>query len=248
MGAGLAALLAESTGFVGGIVLARFYLQSGFRLDAKTILDRRRLTRLLAINSDIMLRTAALITAFFFFTAQGARSGDVTLAANAVLHNFTLIGSFFLDGFATAAEQLCGRAIGARRRDVFAQSVRLIIIWSFAFGLALSAALYLVGDLLINVMTTNAEVRSVAKDFMLLAALAPAFGVLAYAYDGIFIGATWTRAMRNLMLAALAIYFAVWWIALPLGNAGLWFALLTFLIARGALQAARYPALLRRAF
>ena len=85
----------------------------------RIVLHRDKLVRMLAINRDIMIRTAALIAAFAFFTAQGARAGDVALAANAVLHNFILIGSFFLDGMATAAEQLCGRAVGARDRAAF---------------------------------------------------------------------------------------------------------------------------------
>ena len=90
--------------------------------------------------------------------------------------------------------------------------------------------------------------RETARQFLLLAALALAAGVLAFAYDGIYIGATWARDMRNLMIAALAIYFVTWWSLQPLGNAGLWIALLTFLAARGLLQAARYPALVRGAF
>ena len=195
-----------------------------------------------------MIRTAALITAFFFFTAQGARAGDTLLAANAVLHNFTLIGAFFLDGFATAAEQLCGHSVGARDRVAFSRAVRLVIGWAFGFGLATAAVFMLGGSALIDLMTASPEVRETARQYLLLAALAPAAGVLAFAYDGIYIGATWARDMRNLMIAALAIYFVTWWTLQPFGNAGLWIALLTFLAARGLLQAARYPALVRRAF
>ena len=87
--------------------------------------------RMLAVNRDIMIRTASLIAAFLFFTAQGARAGDVTLAANAVLNNFLLVSAFFLDGLANAAEQLCGRAYGARDRDGFAGAVRLVVIVGF---------------------------------------------------------------------------------------------------------------------
>ena len=90
--------------------------------DAATIFDRARLIRLLVVNRDIFIRTALLIAAWGFFAAQGARSGDVVLAANSVLHNLMLVGAFFLDGFALAAEQLCGRAIGAHdRRRVLAR-------------------------------------------------------------------------------------------------------------------------------
>jgi len=208
-----------------------------------TLFDRTKLLHMLAINRDIMIRTAAIIAAFAFFTAQGARAGDVALAANAVLHNFTLIGSFFLDGFATAAEQLCGRAVGARDGPAFVAATKRVLAWGFLFGIATTILFLLVGAPLIDAMTTSTAVRTAARQFVLFAALAPALGVAAYAFDGIYIGATWARDMRNLMLAALAIYLATWWVLRPYGNSGLWLALLTFLAARGVLQAASYPRL-----
>jgi multidrug resistance protein, MATE family len=246
-GAALGAVAAEAAGFVGSLALVR-HLGGTLTLPAATIFDRTRLVRLFAINRDIMIRTAALITAFFFFTAQGARAGDTLLAANAVLHNFTLIGSFFLDGFATAAEQLCGRAVGARDRSAFARSVHLIIGWGFGFGLATTAIFLVAGTWLIDLMTASPEVQVAARQFMLFAALAPAAGVLAYAYDGIFIGATWARDMRNLMVLALLIFLAAWLALRSFGNAGLWAAFLVHYAARGGLEALRYPALLRKSF
>jgi MATE family multidrug resistance protein len=123
-----------------------------------------------------------------------------------------------------------------------------VLGWSAVFGLAVTLSFALSGNTLIDVITTSPEVRSVAREFMLLAALAPACGVLAYSYDGIYIGASWARDMRNLMLVAFATYLATWYFLTPLGNAGLWIAFLIFLLARGALQAARYPALVRMSF
>jgi MATE family multidrug resistance protein len=242
-GAALAAVLAETTGLVLGLGIA--WLLAGRRFNGATgvLLRRDKLVRMVAINRDIMIRTAAIIAAFAFFTAQGARAGDVALAANAVLHNFILIGSFFLDGFATAAEQLCGRAVGANDGSGFVEATRRILAWGFLFGAATTVFFLIVGGALIDVMTTSDAVRETARQFMLLAALAPALGVAAYAFDGIYIGATWARDMRNLMLVALAIYLATWWALRPWGNSGLWIALLTFLVARGLLQAARYPRL-----
>jgi multidrug resistance protein, MATE family len=242
-GAALAAVLAETSGLVLGLGIA--WLLAGRRFDGATgvLLRRDKLVRMVAINRDIMIRTAAIIAAFAFFTAQGARAGDVALAANAVLHNFILIGSFFLDGFATAAEQLCGRAVGANDGSGFVEATRRILAWGFLFGAATTVFFLIVGGPLIDVMTTSDAVRETARQFMLFAALAPALGVAAYAFDGIYIGATWARDMRNLMLAALAIYLATWWALRPWGNSGLWIALLTFLVARGLLQAARYPRL-----
>ncbi len=244
-GAALAAVIAETGGLAIGLAIAWRVLGGRFELRRAALFDRGKLTRMLAINRDIMIRTAALIAAFLFFTAQGARAGDVTLAANAVLHNFTLVGAFFLDGLANAAEQLCGQAYGARDRAAFGQAVKRVLIWGFVFGVAATTAFALFGAPLIDLMTASPDVRSVAHRYLWLAALAPVCGVMAFSFDGIYIGATWARDMRNLMVAAFLIYLAVWWATLPLGNTGLWIAILSFFSARGALQAARYPALAR---
>ena len=248
VGAAIAAVIAEAAGLALGLGIAWLLLGRRWETDAAMVLERDKLVRMLAINRDIMIRTAALIAAFGFFTAQGARAGDVALAANAVLHNFILIGSFFLDGMATAAEQLCGHSVGARDRNAFLRATRLVIAWGLAFALALTVVFLLRGDALIDLMTTNAEVREASRQFMLFAALAPLLGVLAYSFDGVYIGATWARDMRNLMVSALAIYLATWWALQAFGNSGLWAALLVFLIARGLLQAARYPVLVKTTF
>jgi MATE family multidrug resistance protein len=247
-GAALAAVIAEAAGLVIGLAMARRVLGKRFDLGQARLFDRAKLMRMLAINRDIMIRTAALIAAYLFFTAQGARAGDVALAANAVLHNFTLVGAFFLDGLANAAEQLCGRTYGARDRTAFGRAVKLIVIWGFVFGASASALFFLFGSPFIELMTANADVQRVAHQYMWLAALTPVCGVMAFCFDGVYIGATWARDMRNLMVASFVIYLAVWGATLPLGNAGLWLAMLSFFIARGALQAARYPALVRKPF
>jgi multidrug resistance protein, MATE family len=245
-GAAIAAVLAEIVGLALGLGIA--WALAGGAIEADIVLRRNELVRMLAINRDIMIRTAALIAAFTFFTAQGARAGDVALAANAVLHNFILIGSFFLDGLATAAEQICGRAVGARDRAGFVQATKRVLAWGFLFGAAATVLFLFVGTALIDVITTSPEVRQAARQFMLFAALAPVMGVAAYTFDGIYIGATWARDMRNLMIVALALYLATWWALQSRGNTGLWIALLTFLAARGLLQAARYPRLMRTTF
>lgn len=247
-GAAVAAIIAEATGLIAGAIVVWGIIGGSINIPRRALFDRTKLLHMLAINRDIMIRTAALIGAFLFFTAQGARAGDDVLAANAVLNNFILIGSFFLDGLANAAEQLCGRSLGARDRKNFAQAVRLVVRWGFAFGATVTIIFALGGASLIDVMTTSPQVRQVARDFIWLAALAPICGVMAYSYDGIYIGATWARDMRNLMLASLAIYFGSWAALLHFGNAGLWIALLIFFLARGLLQAWRYPALVRTTF
>jgi MATE family multidrug resistance protein len=143
-------------------------------------------------------------------------------------------GSFFIDGMATAAEQLCGRSVGARDRSAFVQATRLALGWGIGFGIACTMIFLAAGPALIEVMTTNAEVRRFANDFLVFAAVAPVLGALAYTYDGAYIGATWSRDMRNLMLAAFALYLGSWWALRGHGNAGLWVAILVFLAARRA--------------
>ena len=118
-GAAIAALIAEAAGLLLGLLIARHLSKGQFAASRALLFDRPKLMRMLAVNRDIMIRTASLIAAFLFFTAQGARAGDMTLAANAVLNNFLMISAFFLDGLANAAEQLCGRAYGARDKACF---------------------------------------------------------------------------------------------------------------------------------
>jgi MATE family multidrug resistance protein len=247
-GAALAAVLAELAGFIAGMVVAWRLLGRRFETGAAIVLQRDKLVRMLAVNRDIMIRTACVIGAFAFFAAQGARGGDLALAANAVLHNFVMIGSFFLDGMATAAEQLCGRAVGARDRTGFVRATRYSIGWGMGFGVASTLVFLIGGPLLIDLMTTSPEIRTVAREFMLFAAIAPVLGALAYTIDGVYIGATWARDMRNLMLISFAIYLATWWALKDYGNTGLWISILTFLAVRGILQALRYPALVRTTF
>ena len=247
-GAAIAAVIAEAAGLVLGMLIAWRLMRGKPGVSRATLFDRAKLMRMVAVNRDIMIRTAALIAAFLFFTAQGARAGDVILAANAVLNNFLMISAFFLDGLANAAEQLCGRAYGARDRGAFSGAVRLVMLWGSGFALAVIAVFVLAGPSLIDAMTASADVRQTARDTLWLVALSPILAVFAFAYDGIFVGATWARDMRNLMVLSLLIFFAAWFLLKSFGNGGLWGAMLVFYAARGGLQALRYPALLRASF
>jgi multidrug resistance protein, MATE family len=247
-GAAIAAVIAEAAGLALGILIARRLSRGQPAVPRAALLDRTKLMRMLSVNRDIMMRTAALISVWLFFTAQGARAGDVTLAANAVLNNFLLISAFFLDGLANAAEQICGRAYGARDRVAFSGAVRLVIAWGFGFALVVAAIFAALGPGLIDLMTASADVRHNARDYLAYVALSPLLAVFAFGYDGVYIGATWAREMRNLMLLSLLIFLAAWLALRSSGNAGLWGALLVHYAARGGLQALRYPAMLRASF
>jgi len=233
-GVGWASFAAETaTAVIGAGVIVRLTGGADWPRLAH-ILERVAFLRMIAVNRDIMIRSFALLLAFGFFTARSARAGDVVLAANEILINFTMLAAFFLDGLAAAAEQFAGRAIGARYRPAFERSLRLVIGWGFAVGAFVSAAVLILGPVLIDLMTTSPEVRADARIFLPYAALVPVAGTLAYQMDGVFIGATWSAEMRNMMLVSLVVYFAVWYVlAPPLGIAGLWIALLIFVGVRG---------------
>jgi MATE family multidrug resistance protein len=247
-GAAVAAVAAEAAGLLLGLLIARRLMHGSLFVSAAVLFNREKMMRMLAVNRDIMIRTGALITAFLFFTAQGARAGDITLAANAVLNNFLLISAFFLDGLANAAEQLCGQAFGARDKAAFSGATRLVVGWGFAFALAVALVFLLFGAHFIDIMTASEDVRRLARDFLIFVIVSPLLAVFAFAFDGVYIGATWARDMRNLMLASLVIFLSAWWALRSFGNAGLWGALLVHYAARGGLEAARYPALLKASF
>jgi multidrug resistance protein, MATE family len=247
-GAAVAAIIAEAAGLALGVLIAWRLARGGLIIPRAILFDRDKLTRMLAVNRDIMIRTAALITAFLFFTAQGARAGDTTLAANAVLNNLLLVSAFFLDGLANAAEQLCGQAYGARDRSAFVGATQLVLLWGLAFAVVVAIVFSLFGPRLIDIMTASEEVRRTARDYLIFVIVSPLLGVFAFGFDGIYVGATWARDMRNLMVASLLIFFGAWFALRSFGNAGLWGAFLVHYAARGGLQGLRYPSLLKASF
>ena len=247
-GAALATVLAEAAGVGLGILVLGRLGSRPWRVPVADLLQRAAIIRMLAVNRDVMIRTMALLAAFSLFAAIGARAGDTTLAANAVLENMFLIGGYFLDGFATAAETLCGQSLGAGDAAAFRRAVRLALLWSLGFGLVVSLAFWTGGPRFIDTISTNAAVQTLARTYLPYAALSPLIGAAAFAFDGIYVGATWTAAMRNLMLLALAFYLVSLLALRDLGNTGLWLSFLLFLGARGLGQAVVYPQRVRAVF
>lgn len=227
-------LIGEAAGTLTGlaIVLRSF---SGEPRPARTeLLSRAKLTQLFALNRDILIRTFVLLGAFTLMTRIGNSFGAVTLAANAVVMNFLLLSAYYLDGLANAAEQITGRSIGANYRPAFERGLKLTGLWSF--GLAFAAALFFfaAGPALIRLLTTSEEVRSAAGAYMPWAAISGLTGALAFLMDGVYIGATWSSAMRNRMLLSFVGYLVALAILVPtLGNHGLWLAMNAFLLFRG---------------
>ena len=245
-GVALGTLGAEYVAAAIGLAIALRHLRTmNARVDAGRLLERARLRRTLMVNSDIMLRSLALISVFVWFMAQSVKQGEVILAANAVLMHFTSVAAYFLDGLAFAAEALVGRAIGARHRAGLLIAVRLTTLWAAGVAAVIVLVIALCGGSLVDLLTVDASTRSAARTYLPWTAAAPLLGVWAFQLDGIFIGATRTADMRNAMLASLAIFIAGWWLLAPYGNHGLWAALYVHYLARIATLSYYYPALLR---
>jgi MATE family multidrug resistance protein len=245
-GVALGTLLAEYLAAAVGVLIAlRHVGRLGRAWDLARILAKARMQRALGVNRDIMIRTLALIAAFVWFIAQGARQGDVTLAANSVLMQFIGIAAYFLDGLAFAAEALVGRAVGGALREGLTAAARLTTLWAVALAAALALLFGVLGPLFIDGLTVDAAVRAAARHYLPWAALAPLAGVWAFQLDGIFIGATRTADMRRAMLLALAIFLAAWWLLRPLGNQGLWAAFYVHYAARAGTLLYYLPGLVR---
>jgi len=226
-------LIAECVAAVLGLAIAARQLRRfGGRWQRSRVLERVALARTLAVNRDILIRSAALIVVFTWFVSNGARQGEVVLAANAVLMHFITVSAYFLDGIAFAAEALVGRAIGARDRAALLRTIRLTTVWAAAVAALASALLLVSGPWLVELFTVDMPTRESARLYLPWAALAPLAGVWAFQLDGIFIGATRTREMRDAMLLSLAIFLAGWWLLQDLGNHGLWAALYVHYAAR----------------
>jgi MATE family multidrug resistance protein len=247
-GAAMAAVYAEYAAVIAGLLIARRLLREHIG-PRPALFEAAAFRRLLAVNGDIMIRTVCLLFAFTFFAAQGARLGDVALAANSVLRSLSDLSAYVLDGFAFAAEALVGQAVGAGSRLRFRQAVALSSIWAAALAVIVALAFFGGGLLLIELMTTSPSVREAARDFLPWAVMAPLFGVACFQLDGIFIGATRTADMRNMMIVSLAIFLGAWALLTPaFGNHGLWASLMIFFIARAVTLGLRLPALERASF
>ncbi|WP_250957997.1 MATE family efflux transporter [Rhizobium sp. CG5] len=228
-GVAIASLVAEAvTALAGLFLILKKTDHTAWRLPDLAVLKRS-----FSVNGDMMIRSFALLIGLTFFTRQSGFLGIDVLAANTILLRFYFFGVAFLDGVATAAEQLAGRAVGARYRPAFDRTIRLTTIWGLIFAAVVSLAFFAGGGWIIELTSPTAAVTALAKSHLFYVVALPFVGIIAFQMDGVYIGATWSRQIRNLMLASLVVYFVAWAILQPLfGNDGLWIALLLFQGAR----------------
>jgi MATE family multidrug resistance protein len=234
-GVAAASVIAEFAGVVTGTAFAIVELRRrGGHLVASHLTTLKEYAEFFSINANLFIRTLALMIAFAFMTAAGARMGGLILAANAILLNLLHLMAFALDGLAHAAEALVGRAAGAKNRLAVERSVQLTMRWSLYFAIGFSILFWITGPIFVRVLTDIPEVVDTTLRYLPWMIAAPVISFWAYLYDGVFVGATRAKEMRNSMVASTFLVFIPAWFAFRfLGNHGLWLAFIIFMVSRG---------------
>jgi len=209
---------------------------------------RGSVASLARMNRDLFLRTLILTGAILLLVRDGAYEGTLVLATNGILYQLFILSALILDGFESAAQVLCGEAVGARDRERFRRLVRAHLLWGLGAGATISLLYAVAGQPFAASFSTDPAVVATTRTYFPWAILLPVLGVSAYIYDGIYIGATWTRALLLTMVAAVALYGLLLIVTGPLGNHGLWLAFSLFLLVRAAGQAVLLPRLERATF
>ena len=251
-GVGIASAIAEWAGLAAGLVIAgrEIAKRGGFNkaaLTAKALLDPDALRKLGITNGNIFIRTMALTVGFNFFGNAAASEGETFLASNHILMQFITMTALVLDAFAHTAEAVTGAAFGAKNKARFDRAVRLTSEFSALFAGLAGAIIMLGGPFVIQILTKDPAVIDTAMIYLPYCALVPVLGFAAYQMDGIFIGTTQTRAMRNAGIASVILYLGAHHILQPrFGPHGLWAAFLVYYVARAAMLGLYYPAITRQ--
>ena len=242
-GVALGTLIAQWSGFLLALGLCwKYYGKTIKRYRLTPDLSQRgegreNLSVFFRVNRDIFLRTLCLASVMLFFTSAGSRSGDVILAVNTLLMQFYLLFSYVMDGFAFAGEALSGKRKGAGNYVALHATVRRLFRWGAALTVAFTLLYVLCGQLFVSLLTDDGQVRAASADYLPWAVAVPAFGVMAFLWDGVFIGMTLTRGMLVSSFVATLLFFALYVLLFPvLGNHGLWIAFMVYLLMRGVIQ------------
>jgi len=228
-------LIAQYVGLIAAIViLIRYYGSILKQINRRAMLQMNALRRFFTVNRDIMIRTVLLILALSLFTTSSAKMGDDTLAVNTLLLQFFFLFSYFLDGFAYAAESLAGKFYGAKDLPSLRKFTKYIFVWGGMISLPVGLAYLLGGRYILYILTDNVDVISNSLPYLPWLALVPLVSFVAFIWDGIYTGCTATAAMRNTMIiATLLVFIPLNYLLLgPMGNHGLWLALMLFMATR----------------
>lgn len=249
-GVALGTLIAQYAGlFMGAVLWYHPYGRLRKYIVWRGVLQKEAMVRFFQVNRDIFLRTLCLVAVTLFFTSAGASQGEIILAVNTLLMQLFTLFSYVMDGFAYAGEALSGRYIGARNREAFTDTVRHLFVWGGIMAVLFTLAYALGGNAFLQLLTDDTNVTAAADTYFYWALAIPVTGIAAFIWDGVFIGATATRAMLLSMAAAAVSFFALYYgFRSFLGNHALWLAFLAYLFIRGAMQTGLSRNVVEKAF
>lgn len=234
-GVATGSLVAQWVGFGVGLWLLRRY--KIHRVTMSEVMQPMQLKRFFRVNIEVMLRTVCLIAVTLWFTKSGARQGATILAVNTLLMQLFLLFSYMMDGFAYAGEALVGKYVGARQWIPMQRCIRGVFGWGVALATIFTAFYFLLGEAFLGILSADADVIKAAGSYYWWAAVVPFAGFAAFAWDGVFLGATLTRELLISMCAAMAAFFILFYLLYPaMGNHALWLAFIVYLFMRGAMQ------------
>ncbi|MBD5362867.1 MAG: MATE family efflux transporter [Bacteroides sp.] len=234
-GVALGTLIAQWVGSIAGLTVAakRISLR---RINLRSVINLPELKRFFSVNFDIFLRTLCLIAVSVWFTRSGASQGPEILAVNSMLLQLFILFSYFMDGFAFAAEALCGKLVGAGEHLQLKKAISTLLRWGLSMAVIFTVIYAAGGEAFLRLLTDDGGIIHASEPYRLWAAAIPLAGFMAFTADGIVIGLTRTRVMLGSMAIATAAYFILWfWLSPILGNHALWIAFLTYLLLRGVL-------------
>jgi len=237
-GVALGTVISQYVGFILAIIFfIVFYQKQLTRLAFKGILELKAIKEFVLVNTDILIRTLCLIFALSFFKVVSAKEGELIAAANILLLEFVSIAAYGIDGFAFAAEAISGKYFGAGNKQKFKQAVRYCFYWGFGLGAVYGLVYWLFGYNILNVLTDQKEVINIAMEYTVWLVMFPILSVIPFVWDGVYIGLTSSKAMRNTMLLSTIIFIASYYLLVNVwSNHGLWLAMILFVLARGISQ------------
>lgn len=235
-GVAIGTVLAQYCGLIVALILLIKNYKSYFvKINTKILFNIEKIKRFFKVNTDLMIRSILLILSIAFFTNQSAKLGNNTLAINMIILQSFYIFSYFTDGFAYAGEALVGKYVGSNDKENLKKVIRYLLLWGFSISIPFTILYGLFPDDFVKIISKNTDILNEVRPYFVYMIIMPLITFTAFIWDGIYIGATASKAIRNTMIiSSIFIYIPSWYILTPkLGNHGLWIAFLCFMISRG---------------
>lgn len=237
-GVALGTVIAQYIGFIVAVLLFAIYYAKQLTSNSfKKVLELSAIKKFVLVNTDILIRTLCLIFALSFFKVMSAKQGEIIGAANILLLEFITIATYGIDGFAFAAEAISGKYYGAKNKQKFNKAVRYCFYWGFGFGAIYGLVYWIFGYDILNMLTNHQEIIHHAMRYLVWLIIFPILSVIPFVWDGIYIGLTSSKAMRNTMLLSTVTFVGSYYLLQNIwGNHGVWLAMIIFVLARGISQ------------